>query len=417
MFFCFEKGSTFLSFIMFYFLLSFSFLALVYIYGGYYYTLRFIIYLRELVSPIAMAHSDHAIDDEVMPLTVYFPAFNEEEKVTKRLDNIFSCEFPDDKLEVIVVSDGSTDNTALNTNKYIDAHPDFDIKLIDFKTNHGRAHAQNIVAKTAKYGILVSTDADSIFHPDALREISFPFNDDEVGVAGGIVVYNTVEGEDGVGGGYVAYRGMESNIRFAEMSLKIMCKTDGPFTAYRKEIWRDIETFEDVDQIISIFSTKMGLQVVQAEKAICYDKANSHSSQDIKQRSRMTRKGLLSIFNRWNLSDFSRYPGFSFALFSHKVIRYFSPLFLLVLVLTIGFGLLNGYLLSYVIFISALILSLLVFILSFFSGGLASNIFRLVRSFFVAQVGFASGIFHWVRGDTSGVYTPTRKIEQIRNKD
>lgn len=378
------------------------FTCLVYIYGGYLFLLKL---LATLMPHWGLERPSNA---PIHPLiTVYLSALNEEDKIDSRLDNIFDTTYPLDKLEVIVVSDGSTDRTVDAVQNYIDRHKNLALRLIDLKKNVGQAYAQNLVASKAKGDILISTDADTRFTESTLENLSDPFGDKRVGAAGGVISYQTVQNEKGmIANTYNQYRSMETQLRHYETKLGILVKTDGPCTAYRKNIWEPIEGFEDVDQIITLLARKHGFVAVQAEDAICFDVANSSARQDIKQRARMTRKALLSTFYRWRLVDIVKHPLFSFALFSHKVVRFFSPVFFLLLLIS---GLLLTFTYDWLLLLVSLALVTLILMY-----GLNRPLFKKVTSmtsaFITAQIGFGLGLIQWLGGNRTGHYTPTRKV-------
>ncbi len=383
---------------------STSFILFCYIYGGYRYILHFLVWLRRLVG--SRPHS-HAQEERSTPgVTVYFSALNEESNVTERLENLFSMEYQG-TVEIVVVSDGSTDGTVRLVKEAIDANPSRDIRLIEFKSNRGPAAAQNEVAVAAKYDILLSTDAETRFSRDLLREMVKPFSDPRVGVVGGKVIY-LPEGS-AIGEAYGLYRSAEYDMRRSETELGIGFQVDGPCTAYRKEIWEPIKDYEDVDQVISLIARKKGFLTVQADEAVCYDRANSSRRKEIRQRARMTRKGLLSKLGRWGISDIVRHPFFSLALFSHKLVRYFTPVLLCIIFF-------SGAWLASVTGHGMETFALVCGVATLFFAGYYLNMPALRKiseslvSFVYANIGFAIGILQWIWGDRGGSYKPTGQL-------
>jgi cellulose synthase/poly-beta-1,6-N-acetylglucosamine synthase-like glycosyltransferase len=381
-----------------------SFCILFYIYLGYPYLLKLLVWLRRITEKGNKFPPCERFFPEV---TIYFSAYNEEINISERIENIFSMDYPSDKIEVIVVSDGSTDGTVSLVNDAIKKNPSKAISLINFKKNRGQAEAQNAVAKAAKYNILLSTDAETRFSIKLLKELVKPFSDPKVGVVGGKVKYLT--GGSSIGESYSLYRNSETEMRRCETELGIGFQVDGPCTAYRKQIWEPIKTYEDVDQVISLFARKKGFFTVQAENAICFDKANSNSKKEMIQRARMTRKGLLSKLGRWDLVDVLKHPFFSFALFSHKLLRYFTPIFLILLIFS---GIILSFLVNFGIEISITIILILILLAvgNFFKIKLLRKVYLFLESFFYANIGFGMGIVEWVIGKKDGGYKPTRQI-------
>ena len=184
-------------------------------------------------------------------------------------------------------------------------------------------------------------------------------------------------------------------------------RTDGPCVAYRKAFWEDINEWEDVDQIITLFAKKKGFLTVQANNAVCYDKANETSQQEMRQRSRMTRKAMLSTFGRWQVKEWFRYPIFTFALFSHKIVRFLSPVFLIIFFLALlGIICIHGLVIESLMICSLIIATIVVG--KAFKISLFADIYNTSYSFIFANIAFLLGLIQWARGMQSGKYKPTR---------
>ena len=393
------------------FVFTISFALLLYIYGGFYGILRVAVFTTQFGRSKQNSEglSKAFQKDDLPGVSICLPVLNEAETIIKRLENLYESDYEKEKIEVIVISDGSSDNTVAVVQEYRDKNPDKNIQVIELATNQGRASAHNLAAKQASFGILIATDAETVFESNTLKELAAPFLDDNIGVVGGVIEYRFEKGS-GVGEGYNKYRELERKTRQLQTYLRLLPKTDGPCTAYRKEIWQDLEGFEDVDHVITIFARKKGMIAIQAENARCYDKANVTGRQDLKQRSRMARKTLLSTFNRWKAEDWLKYPLFGLMLFSHRIVRLFSPIFLLLLLISsvwlfiAHFGVIS-------LFIVSLCILSLGGVLYFLRPKLWSKAQRLARAFLIAQLGFARGLLGWLLGNKSGTYMPTRQLK------
>jgi len=110
------------------------------------------------------------------PLTsIVIPAYNEEESIADTLNSVINMEYPKDKLQILVINDGSTDNTKKITEEYINSHPLYNIKLITQK-NKGKGAALNAGLKETKGEFFVCLDADSEPRKDTLK-ILLPYFD------------------------------------------------------------------------------------------------------------------------------------------------------------------------------------------------------------------------------------------------
>ena len=129
---------------------------------------------------------------EILPsVTVVIPAYNEEKLIAQTLSYHANSDYPKDKLEVIVVNDGSKDRTAKEVTKAIQDNPGTSIKLINLPENRGKRHALAAGFRAARGDVIVTNDSDSFVYPDAVRKIVQPLQDSSVGgVTGHADVYN-----------------------------------------------------------------------------------------------------------------------------------------------------------------------------------------------------------------------------------
>ena len=133
-------------------------------------------------------------DAELPRCTVIIPAFNEGEYVATTLDSVLAGDYPPEKLEVIAINDGSTDDTWAWMLRAAERHPGR-IRTVNLARNGGKRHALYEGFMLASGEVVVTVDSDSILAPDALRRIVSPFRNPQVGaVAGNIRVTNLEEG-------------------------------------------------------------------------------------------------------------------------------------------------------------------------------------------------------------------------------
>jgi GT2 family glycosyltransferase len=377
-------------------------LGIVYGLGGY------VVLLKAAALFVPKRASYPGFEEDSLPgVTVYLSAFNEVDLIERRLENLLELDYPSDRVEIIVVSDGSTDGTDEAVRAFAAENPSRTIELISFPENRGRAEAQNVVGREASHEILVATDADSLFLPETLRALVQPFSDPGVGVVGGRLVYRP--DASAIAESVGTYRGVEYNLRAAEERVGVLAKTDGPCTAYRRSVWKTIEQFEDVDHVAVIFARKLGMEARQALDAVVIDTANSNVRQEIRARGRMTRKGLLSIHNRWTFSDIVSDPAFSFALYSHRHARFLIPFFVMAgLVSCLGLLVARHVLGEGLLVVTGLVGVLVAAAVA--DVPLLGRTARSVMSFLAATLGFASGWIGWLSGDRSGRYRPSRQL-------
>ncbi len=127
-------------------------------------------------------------------LTVVIPAYNEGSMVEQTIHSVASAHYPSNRLEIIVVDDGSRDNTWEYMQKAARQYPDL-VRTVRFKENKGKRAALAAAFRVAKGEVVVSIDSDSVIESDALLELAGPFRDPQTGaVAGKVMAYNRHKG-------------------------------------------------------------------------------------------------------------------------------------------------------------------------------------------------------------------------------
>jgi hyaluronan synthase len=127
-------------------------------------------------------------------LTVIIPAYNEGPMVKKSIDSVAAALYPRDRLEILVVDDGSRDDTWLHIQDAARDYPDL-VTPLRFPVNRGKRAALEAGFRRARGEIIVTIDSDSVVHPDTLLAIVGPFRDQKVGaVAGKVITYNRIQG-------------------------------------------------------------------------------------------------------------------------------------------------------------------------------------------------------------------------------
>ena len=132
--------------------------------------------------------------EEAPSLSVIVPAFNEGAMVLKSLESVLAARYPEERLELVVVDDGSTDDTWEYIDRVAQDHPGR-VTAVRFPKNRGKREALACGFAQARGELLVTLDSDSVIEPDALLALAGPFRDPTVGaVAGKVIVYNREEG-------------------------------------------------------------------------------------------------------------------------------------------------------------------------------------------------------------------------------
>jgi cellulose synthase/poly-beta-1,6-N-acetylglucosamine synthase-like glycosyltransferase len=293
----------------------FSFFALFYIYFGY----PFIALLFSVIKPkrINKGHFEPHV-------TILIAAYNEEKHIELTLKNKLSLSYPKEKLEIIVISDGSTDRT----DSIVKTFETAGVALIRQEPRSGKTAALNLGVMKVKGDILVFSDANSIYEPDALKHLLQNFKDPQVGYVTGKMIYVNEDGST-VGDGCSAYMKYENHLRKLETKISSIVGVDGGVDAVRKSLYKTMHPEQLPDFVLPLKVVEQGYRVVYEPMAILRETTLESSKDEYKMRVRVALRALWALRDMKHLLNFKRYGIFSWELFSHKYLRYSAFVFLI----------------------------------------------------------------------------------------
>jgi len=253
---------------------------------------------------------------ELPALSLVIAAHNEEEHLPAKLENLATLSYPSEKLEIILVSDGSTDAT----NAILRAASVPNLRTIFIDERGGKANALNRGVGEAKNGILVFSDAATLFEKDALLNLARHFVDASVGVVCGALRFIASAESKATEGLYWKY---ESALRFMEGRIGATLTASGALYAMRTECFRALDSNTLIDDLVlPMQARKLGYQVVyDPEVGGTEFAANS-------VRGEFTRRVRIAIGSFRALAELSRIPLAPLTLLafvSHKLLRWLVP--------------------------------------------------------------------------------------------
>jgi cellulose synthase/poly-beta-1,6-N-acetylglucosamine synthase-like glycosyltransferase len=257
-------------------------------------------------------------------------AYNEERTIAARIDNALSLDYPNQLLEVIVVSDGSEDAT----DQIVAAHRDPRVRLLRVP-RRGKIHALNEAVAIAAGEILVFSDANTMFAGDALRKLVRNFNDPDVGGVAGRKLYLTAAGSDSCSRGETAYWSYDTMLKLLESSSGSTVSADGAIYAIRRLLYRPLTDAAVTDDFaISTAIVEQDQRLIFDGEARAYEFVVPTAEQEFGRKVRLMTRGLRSVLLRRRLLNPFSYGLYSINLLSHKVLRRLVPLLLLTLLMS-----------------------------------------------------------------------------------
>jgi cellulose synthase/poly-beta-1,6-N-acetylglucosamine synthase-like glycosyltransferase len=289
----------------------------VYVYVGYF------VAVFALASVINQGVRKAAIEPKV---TVIISAFNEEREIEHTVTNKLCQDYPQDRLEVIVISDGSTDRTSEIVGSLVD-RSEGRVRLFLQEPRQGKTQALNMAIRHSEAEIVIFADANSIYESGAVRSLVRNFADPSVGYVTGRMIYTNPD-QTGVGEGSGAYMSYENTLRELETKLGSIVGVDGGIDAVRRELYVPMRADQLPDFILPLNVFEQGKRVVYEPEAKVYESALTNAVGEFRMRVRVSLRALWSLRDKSNLLNPFKYPLFTWQLLSHKVLRYlaFFPL-------------------------------------------------------------------------------------------
>ena len=287
---------------------------IVYVYFGY----PLLLFILAKLRPRPVRRGD------VTPsLSLLIPVFNEERVIDQKLRNSLACNYP--RLEVIVVSDGSTDATSEIVRRH-------DVLLLELPRG-GKAAALNAGAAAATGEVLVFTDANVELHRDALRVLARAFADDTVGGVSGKKKAVIRSGGDTTEVGENLYWRYEQWQKELESAFGSIYAADGALYAIRRELYVPIADPAQADDIaVSARVVLQGRRLILDPDAIAYEEPPVEGAEEFRRKIRVTNHSLRALFHLGSALWTSGF--YSVQLLSHKLLRHLVPVFLVLLLLS-----------------------------------------------------------------------------------
>ena len=330
---------------------------------------------------------------DVLPaVSMIISAYNEEKVIQAKIDNCLALDYPSDRLEIIFASDGSDDRTNGIVRKFCGRG----IVLYDYKQRRGKVNVLNETIGRAQNDIIIFSDANTMFEPAAIKNLVRHFQNPNVGCVCGALEFKSADksktGE--LEGVYWRYETLLKNL---EGSRGCLLGANGGIYALRKELFFRCPADTIVeDFIIPMKILQQGYKVIFETQARAVEEAAQHIVQEKKRRIRIGAGDFQALFML--LPMLSPLKGFSaLAFWSHKVLRWFAPFFL------IGAFIANLALLAYPLFQFTFSVQTLFYVSAMIGqilswSGVHNKFFNLCYYFVSMNLALLLGFFRFLAG-------------------
>jgi len=295
---------------MFYLLFWFSALLILYVYIGY----------PVAIWVLALFHKSVKVDNSIVPtVTLFFAAHNEEQVIAKKLENSLALDYPRDCLQILLADDGSSDRTVEIAQSFADQG----VQLISYPDRSGKLATIRRAFANVTGEIVLFSDSDNFYPPDAIRHVVKYFGDQSVGaVSGG----RNVIGETSLGSAEGIYWKYEEGIKLHESRVSSCVGVAGDLLAIRRELYvPPPSNIINDDFFIAISIMKQGYRVLYSPDARSFHPVAPSERGEIERRARMVAGRYQAMFSAWRMLPF-QYPGVVWQVVSHKYLRPFIPI-------------------------------------------------------------------------------------------
>ncbi len=261
------------------------------------------------------------------PVSLIITAYNEENRIGKKIENSLSLDYPRDKLEILVVSDASSDATE----SIVATFAGRGVKLLAIPERHGKHYAQGRGIQAASSDIIVLTDATTFLEKDALAKIVRSYADPTVGCVSGEDRVDSPDGDVVGEGAYVKY---EMKLRSFENLAGSLVGASGCFFSVRKSLCAAWIDDMSSDFYMPIVARLNELRSVVDHDAIGNYRVVSDHSKEFGRKVRTVVHGLEVLFHFKRIMNPFKYGGYAIQMLSHKLCRWLVPFAMIVALIT-----------------------------------------------------------------------------------
>lgn len=350
---------------------------------------------------------------ELPEVIILLAAYNEQKVIAQKIESIIASDYPKSKLKLWIGSDNSSDETVEIVQSYQKTHPF--VRLFAYTDRNGKAGVLNRMyttlnqeynAEQLQKNVLILTDANVFFQPQTVYELAKHFRNENVAQVGANI-QNSGLREDGISLHEKNYIQRENRIKFYEGLYGVMQGAFGGCYALRASRFPPIPAnFLMEDFYISLSVLEKREHAIFEWNALCTEDVSNDVREEFKRKTRISAGNFQNLQVYWTL--LFRFDLNAFCFFSHKILRWFTPLFIAISVVSASF------LVHYDLFKVIIVLQGLLFVSPFVDLQLKKvnihvKIVRLSAYFVLMNVALLKGFEMFLKGVKTNAWTPTKR--------
>ncbi len=362
-----------------------SLAALIYSYAGY----PLLVYFVGILRPLEVKKSFFEPN-----VTVLITAYNEEKDIAEKIGNTLKINYPKEKLEILVASDGSTDKT----DEIVKTFSNQGVKLFRQEGRKGKTYTQNKAVEVATGEIILFSDATTDYQPDVLCEIMPNFADEKIGCAAGKLIY-VDKSQSSVGSGAKSYWNYETFLKTSESRACSLIGASGCLYAVRKNAYREMYAEACSDFLICTIIYRQGLRSVFEPQAVCTEETNRQTGKEFQMRVRIISQTFTDLWRNLDMLNPVKSGFYAIELLSHKLLRYAVPLFLIFMLLASAFSAFDSVIFQIITALQICFYLTALFGQIFEKNGKRGGIAAIPLYFVLANLASIVGFYKFLRGE------------------
>lgn len=378
-------------------------LALVfYTYLGYGIVLFILVRIKRLFSK--KQEFDLDFEPEV---TLVIPAYNEQDYIAEKAHNSLALDYPKEKLRILFITDGSTDNTA-DIIRGIDG-----VELTHEDIRGGKSAAENRAMTMVNTPIVVFCDANTYLNPQCIRNLVRHYTDPKVGAVSGEKRVLSQEADTASAAGEGLYWKYESTLKKWDSELYTIVGAAGELISFRSALVQDLEHDTILDDFVQTMRIcQQGYRVKYEPESFAAETASDNVKEELKRKVRIAAGGWQSMARLWPILIPIPNPLLSFQYISHRVLRWSISALALPLIFVLNFFLMEqGALYQYLMYAQIAFYALA--LLGWFLENRAIRVKALFVPYYFLMMNYAvfAGFFRWLKGSQKATWERAKRAK------
>jgi len=378
---------------------------IVYTFVGYGFVLFLLVSIKRFFKKLFIFR----VDADLPTVSILIAAYNEEVLIEQKIDNTLALDYPSEKLQIIIVTDGSTDQTAAKVSRYSS------VSLLHSNDRAGKMAAIKRAMPFVEGQVILFTDANTFLNKAAVKELVKHYQNNRVGAVAGEKRIHVEEAADASSAGEGFYWKYESLLKRWDYELYSNVGAAGELFSIRTELYEPVESDTIIDDpMIAMRIAEKGFIIAYEPGAYAVETASENAKEELKRKIRIAAGGIQSIVRLKKAANPFYYPVLTFQYISHRVLRWtITPLLMIMVFVLNGLIVFQANSLLYLI----LFLGQLFFYLLSLAGYYFENINIRVKALFVpfyfCMMNYAvlAGILRYFRKNQSAAWEKSRRKE------